>query len=167
MSIFKNIKASETYNSQMNNEYKEILPSMISSLMADEFISCFQYRMSAMASKQNYKEAVINQFIEHSNDELKHFDMLVDLATKLGIEDKVNTEFGKLVELTNCQIDKIPTETTSNINIQKSGESCAIKGYRKLLTLAKQNKDSITCDVIRSIIADEVEHETDLEKFLN
>ena len=159
------IRSSSTYNNKLSGDYKDYLIRKISSLMADEFIACYQYRISALLSSRNYNENIINQFTEHSNDELKHFDMLCDLASKLKIEDKIMVSFESLVNRTNCKIDKIPFDTIENNQIQIDGESCAIKSYSELLKVAKENNDVVTCEVIKSIINDEVEHETDLEEF--
>jgi len=67
---------------------------------------------------------------------------------------------------TNCGYND-PADSDIEVVIKQNleGERCAIDGYEKLLEMT-QGKDHATYQLILEILNDELEHEEDLESFL-
>ena len=67
---------------------------------------------------------------------------------------------------TNCGYDAPSNPDTKKLLAQNiKGEQCAIAVYKKLLDKV-EGKDPITAKIVLEILADEVEHEDDLEALL-
>ena len=68
---------------------------------------------------------------------------------------------------TNCGYDAPTDSSTKTLLAQNiKGEQCAITTYKKLLDFVK-GKDDLTEKIVLEILADEVEHEEDLQAMLD
>ncbi len=129
--------------------------------LADEWLAYYQYWLGAKVAKGPMRGAVVAELTEHANDELRHAEMLADRIVQLGGTPVLSPE--DWYKVTNCGY-----EAPSDPNVRKlieqniKGEQCAIDVYQKLSSMLK-DKDSITYQMALEIMADEVEHEDDLE----
>ena len=107
------------------------------------------------------KDAAIAELDQHATDELRHADMISGRILQLGGTPLLNPK--DWFTHTNCGY-----EAPSNFDVVGiledaiKGEQCAISTYSDLAELTK-DKDIVTYDIVSQILADEVEHEEDLQ----
>ncbi len=129
--------------------------------LADEWLAYYQYWIGAKVAKGPMRGAVVAELEEHANEELQHAEMLVERILQLGGTPVLSPE--DWYKVTNCGY-KAPSDPNVKTLIEQNikGEQCAIDVYQKLSTMLK-DKDTITYQMVLEILADEVEHEEDLE----
>ncbi len=137
------------------------LIELLNKALADEWLAYYQYWIGSKVVVGPMREAVTAELVEHAGDELKHAGMLVERIIQLGGTPILKPE--DWYKMDNCGYDapedpKIKTILKQNIK----GEQCAIEVYDKLLSFLG-DKDSVTRNMIEEILADEVEHEEDLQ----
>ncbi len=140
---------------------KQELITELNKALADEWLAYYQYWTGSKVVKGIKREAVVAELVEHANDELRHADMLAERILQLGGDPIL--EPNKWNELTNCGYE-VPSDYASAKIVEQNikGERCAIEVYSKLYDMVK-GKDSVTEEMIKEILNDEVEHEDDLE----
>ncbi len=132
--------------------------------LADEWLAYYQYWIGAKVAAGMMRTLVVAELVEHAADELRHADMLVERIITLGGEPIIEPK--EWYEQTNCGYET-PSDPKTRVLVEQNikGERCAIEVYQKLLNMV-QGKDSVTEDMVREILADEVEHEEDLEAII-
>jgi bacterioferritin len=140
------------------------LIELLNKAYADEWLAYYQYWVGAKIAEGPMRGAVIAELEEHAADELRHAGMLVERILQLGGTPIIKPE--DWYKMTNCGYDapedpKVKSLLKQNI----TGEQCAIDVYQKLLEAVK-DKDPITYNIVLEILADEVEHEDDLQTML-
>ncbi len=151
ISILKGIEAQEVIN-LLNRAY------------ADEWLAYYQYFIEAKVVKGIMKDAAIVELDQHAADELRHATMVAGRITQLGGTPLLHPK--AWLEQTNCGYDA--PEDPNVMSVLRDaikGEQCAIATYNNLLEITYE-KDIITYDLVSSILADEVEHEEDLQALL-
>jgi bacterioferritin len=140
---------------------KDELVKKLNRALADEWLAYYQYWIGARVIVGLKKEAIMAELLEHAADELRHADMLVERILQLGGEPILEPQ--QWYELTNCGYET-PSDYASEPILEQNikGERCAIQVYQELYQLV-QGKDSVTEEIVREILRDEVEHEDDLE----
>ena len=128
---------------------------------ADEWLAYYQYFIEAKVVKGIMKDASITELTQHAADELRHANLIAQRILQLGGTPLLDPS--EWFAHTNCGYEK-PTDFDVVSILQDSikGEQCAISTYSKLVEMT-QNKDIITYDIVAQILADEVEHEEDLQ----
>jgi bacterioferritin len=141
-------------------DIKELI-KMLNKALGDEWLAYYQYWIGAKVAVGIPREAVVAELLQHSADELRHAGMVADRIIQLGGTPLLEPK--QWLEQTNCGYDA-PTDpdvrTLLDQNIK--GEQCAISVYKKIIDYTK-DKDPITYDMALNIMADEIEHEEDLE----
>jgi bacterioferritin len=137
------------------------LIELLNKALADEWLAYYQYWVGSKVIVGPMREAVTAELVEHANDELRHAGMLVDRIIQLGGTPILKPE--DWYKMTNCGYEapedpKVRAILKQNIK----GEQCAIEVYDKLLGFIG-DKDFITFNMVEEILADEVEHEDDLQ----
>lgn len=138
--------------------------TLLNHAFADEWLAYYQYWLGAKIAKGPMKESVIAELLQHSNDELRHADMLANRIVQLG-GTPVTTPQNWYKE-TNCGYeapDDPFVKTLLNQNIK--GEQCAIDVYQSVLHKTATT-DPVTYNIALQILQDEVEHEEDLQSLL-
>ncbi len=127
----------------------------------DEWLAYYQYWLGAKVAKGPMKEAVIAELTQHAADELRHADMLTERIIQLG-GTPVTTP-AKWFDMANCAYEA-PENPQVRVLLDQNvaGEQCAIMTYKKLLKLTREG-DPVTYNMVLEILADEVEHEEDLQ----
>jgi len=140
------------------------LVKMLNKALADEWLAYYQYWIGAKMVVGNMRPEVVAELVQHAGDEFRHAGMLVDRIVQLGGTPLLDpTDWKKQA---NCVY--APPKDPKVVKILKqniTGEQCAIDVYNKLLKFTK-DKDPITYDMVLKILADEVEHEEDLQNLL-
>lgn len=141
-------------------EINEII-TVLNKAYADEWLAYYQYFIQAKIVKGIMKDAAIAELTEHATDELRHANMVADRILQLGGTPLLNPQ--EWFRHSNCSYEE-PKEfdVVSLLEDSIKGEQCAISIYSKLAEMTK-DKDIVTYDIVSEILADEVEHEEDLQ----
>ncbi|HEY9190736.1 MAG TPA: ferritin-like domain-containing protein [Sulfurovum sp.] len=141
-------------------EISEII-AMLNKAYADEWLAYYQYFIEAKVIKGIMKDAAIAELTQHATDELRHANMVADRILQLGGTPLVNPK--EWFTHTNCGYEEPKDfDVVSILEDSIKGEQCAISVYSELADMTK-DKDIITYDIVSEILADEVEHEEDLQ----
>ena len=147
-SIIKGLEISEIIT-ELNKAY------------ADEWLAYYQYFIEAKVIKGIMKDAAIAELTQHAADELRHANMVSDRILQLGGTPLLNPQ--EWFTHTNCGYEEPKDfDVVSILEDSIKGEQCAISIYSKLADMTR-NKDIVTYDIVSQILADEVEHEEDLQ----
>jgi len=134
---------------------------LLNKALADEWLAYYQYWIGAQVVEGPMSEAVITELLEHAGDELRHAEMLVPRIIQLGGTPILKPE--DWYKETNCGYETPDDFFVVKILEQNiKGEQCAIDVYNKLSELTF-GKDIVTYNIVTEIMADEIEHEEDLE----
>jgi bacterioferritin len=128
---------------------------------ADEWLAYYQYFIEAKVIKGIMKDAAIAELQQHATDELRHANMVADRILQLGGTPLLNPK--EWFTHTNCGYEEPKDfDVVSILEDSIKGEQCAISIYSQLAEMTR-DKDIVTYDIVSQILADEVEHEEDLQ----
>jgi len=148
ISLLKGIEAKTVYD-LLNKAY------------CDEWLAYYQYFIEAKVVKGLMKDAAIAELNQHAADELRHATMVCDRIIQLGGTPALHPS--DWLKHSNCGYEAPENPDVRQILQQAiKGEQCAIEVYSNILDLTR-DKDIITYDMVSQILADEVEHEEDLQ----
>ncbi|KPK96973.1 MAG: ferritin [Omnitrophica WOR_2 bacterium SM23_72] len=138
--------------------------NLLNKAFADEWLAYYQYWIGAKIARGQMRGAVVAELEQHAGEELKHSEMLTERIIQLGGTPVLNPE--DWYKLTNCGYDA-PEDPSVKALLKQNikGEQCAIEVYQKL-SEATKSKDAVTYHLALQIMADEIEHEEDLEALL-
>jgi len=141
-------------------EIDEII-KVLNRAYADEWLAYYQYFIEAKVIKGIMKDAAIAELTQHANDELRHANMVADRILQLGGTPLLNPK--DWFTHTNCGYEEPKNfDVVSILKDSIKGEECAISTYSAIADMTK-DKDIVTYDLVSQILADEVEHEEDLQ----
>ena len=141
------------------------LLKLLNKALADEWLAYYQYWTGAKVAKGLMREAVVAELDQHAQDELRHATMLVTRMIQLGGTPLLEPQ--DWYKETNCGYDKPADPNTKTLLAQNiKGEQCAITVYKRLSEFVK-DKDPVTYNMALQILADEIEHEDDLEAIVD
>jgi len=141
-------------------EIQEIIDKL-NRAYADEWLAYYQYFIEEKVVKGIMKDAAIAELNQHATDELRHANMVADRILQLGGTPLLNPK--DWFNHTHCGY-----EEPSDFDVVKiledaiKGEQCAISVYSEIAEMTR-GKDIVTYDIVSEILADEVEHEEDLQ----
>ncbi len=141
----------------------EVIKQLLS-LLAEEFISAFNYKMQAKVIQGFHKEDIRKEFLKHVQEENHHADLLIERILELG----GNPEIRPLDWDKHSKCKYIPTTSNDQITLLEDaiqGERCAVRHYTEVINFLK-SKDLTTYDLIHRILNDEYNHIKDLSKLL-
>lgn len=141
-------------------EISEII-TMLNKAYADEWLAYYQYFIEAKVVKGIMKDAAITELTQHAADELRHATMVSDRIVQLGGTPLLHPQ--DWFAHTNCGYDAPKDfDVVKILQDAIKGEQCAISVYSQIAEMTK-DKDIVTYDIVSQILADEVEHEEDLQ----
>ena len=126
----------------------ESLISQLNAALSEEWLAYYQYWVGALVVEGAMRADVQGEFEEHAEEERRHAQLLADRIIEL--EGVPVLDPKKWFELARCKYD-------------------APQGFDSV-SLLKDNvasgKDFTTCDIAKHILAEEEEHEQDLQDYL-
>jgi len=132
--------------------------------LADEWLAHYQYWVGSKVVMGPMKDAAIAELVQHAADEMRHAEMVSLRIVQLGGTPVLSPS--EWLELTNCGYDAPSDPFIQKVLEQNiKGEQCAIEVYDRLVKETFQ-KDMVTYNMAQAILADEVEHEEDLQSLL-
>jgi len=131
---------------------------------SDEWLAYYQYWLGAKLVKGPMKDAVGAELLQHATDELAHADLVAMRIIQLGGTPVTKPE--DWYKERNCAYDA-PDDPYVKVLLEQNikGEQCAIGVYKRLMDITR-DKDPVTYNMVLSILAQEVEHEEDLQALL-
>ena len=135
--------------------------AVLNKAYADEWLAYYQYFIEAKIIKGIMKDAAIAELQQHATDELRHANMVADRILQLGGTPLLHPK--EWFTHTNCGYEEPKNfDVVSILEDSIKGEQCAISIYSNLAEMTR-DKDIVTYDIVSEILADEVEHEEDLQ----
>lgn len=137
------------------------LITLLNKAFADEWLAYYQYWIGGQIAQGALSRAIVPQFFEHAEDEKRHAGMLSKRILELGGIPLINPQAWSV----NCNC---PYAEPSNRHVRTlleqniSAERCAVTVYKNLCDIS-HTVDIITYNMASSILADEVEHEDELQ----
>lgn len=146
----------------MISEQKEAnvsIPHMLHRLIADEWLSYYQYWTAYNMSRGEGKFDVDPELEEHATEEREHADMLMARLNQLGgVPPRDPRDWEQLSHGFQC-IDSHKVPRILDITIE--AEETAIAAYKELIA-ATHGVDAVTCKLAVDILKEEEEHLYDL-----
>lgn len=133
----------------------------LNSAYCDEWLSHYQYWLGARVAQGKMFKVIAGELAEHAAEELEHAEKLAKRIIELGGTPAIAPDVW-LKESTCGYLAPQNPDTCILLTQNIQGEHCAIEVYQKLLEKVA-GKDPITEHLVREILADELEHEQDLE----
>jgi len=134
---------------------------LLNKAYCDEWLAYYQYFIESKVIKGLMKDAAVAELTQHAADELRHATMIADRILQLG--GTLTLHPNEWTNNSNCGYDAPENPDVLSILEQSiKGEQCAIGVYSSLADITRE-KDIVTYDMISQILADEVEHEEDLQ----
>ena len=141
-------------------EIDEVI-KLLNKAYADEWLAYYQYYIEEKVISGIMKDAAITELNQHASDELRHADMVANRILQLGGTPLLNPK--EWFTHTNCGYEEPKNfDVVAILEDAIKGEQCAITTYSELADITR-GKDIVTYDLVSQILADEVEHEEDLQ----
>ena len=132
---------------------------------ADEWLAYYQYYIEEKVVTGIMSKSAVTELAEHAADELRHADMIANRIMQLGGTPLLNPK--QWFTHTNCGYEEPKNfDVVSILKDSIKGEECAISTYSAIADMTR-DKDIVTYDLVSEILADEVEHEEDLQALYN
>lgn len=141
------------------------LIEMLNEALAEEWLAYYQYWIGARVIEGPMRTEVEPELLIHANEELAHAEMVVERITQLGGEPVLSPmEWSELARCKYMKPDDSYTKAILNQNLEAEG--CAIDRYQEIADYT-DGKDHTTYQMAVNILNDELEHEQELEDWLN
>jgi len=140
------------------------LLEMLNKAFADEWLAYYQYWVGARIVQGPMRQAAVAELEEHAGEELGHAELLAERIIQLGGKPLLKPE--DWIKMTTCGYET-PADPYVEVILDQNikGEQCAIEVYNKLVAFTREF-DPVTYEIVRSILADEVGHEEELQAIM-
>ena len=141
------------------------LLEMLNAALSEEWLAYYQYWIGARVMEGPMRSEVEPELLLHADQELNHAVMVVDRIIQLGGTPVLNPD--QWTKLSRCSYDA-PTDPYIEEILKQNltGERCAIKRYKEIADFTS-GKDHTTHQIATVILGEEIEHEQDIEDWLN
>ena len=146
-------------------EHREKIIELLNQAFAEEWLAYYQYWIGAKVAVGPMRPDVTEEFLEHAEEELKHANHLADRIIQLGGTPVLNPE--DWAKIAKCKYEAPTDENVFAILKQNlTAERCAVAHYQQLCDLC-HGIDYVTFRIAEKILKEEVEHEQEIEDFIN
>lgn len=137
---------------------------LLNQLFAEEWLAYYQYWIGAKVTSGPLRPSIVEEFMEHANQEFDHANKLADRIIQLGGTPVLTPE--DWTRIAKCRYEA-PTDicTLQVLKQNLTGERCAISHYQQLCLLCN-GVDFVTLRLAEKILKEEVEHEQEIEDFI-
>lgn len=146
-----------------NLDVKQLI-NVLNAALSEEWLAYYQYWVGARLLEGSMRPSVEKELLTHANEELEHAVKLIDRIIQLDGTPVLSPE--EWTKLARCEY-KPPVdpyiETILNQNLDS--ERCAIQRYQEIADLTF-GKDHETYKIVTEILKDELDHEQDIEDWL-
>lgn len=142
----------------------EELIGILNKALAEEWLAYYQYWIGARVMEGPMRSSVAPELLLHATQELNHAMLVCDRIIQLEGQPIIDPR-NWFVEA-GCAYEAPEDPYIEEIIKQNiTGERCAIARYHGIVQMT-EGKDSITNELAKQILAEELEHEQDLEDYL-
>lgn len=140
------------------------LIDMLNAALAEEWLAYYQYWIGAQLVEGPMRSQVEAELLEHAQEELNHADMVAKRIIELDGTPVLNP--AEWTKIARCKYEE-PSNPYVEVILQQNiaGERCAIQRYQEIADFTDK-KDWVTHTMAITILAEEVEHEKDLDDFV-
>ena len=141
------------------------LLAQLNAALSEEWLAFYQYWVGSFVVEGAMRGDVQREFQEHAAEEYNHAKLLADRIIEL--EGVPVLDPKQWFDLARCKYDA-PVDFGSEILLKQNVESerCAIYRYQQIAEFTN-GIDFTTCDIAKHIMAEEEDHEQDLQDYLN
>lgn len=144
------------------NADRNMVVKLLNDSLATEIVCVLRYRRHYFMARGIHSQAIADEFLEHSNEELVHADQIAERIVQLGGEPNFSPD--GLVSRSHAEYVE-GVSLPDMIKEDLVAERIAIDSYRDFITYLG-NQDSTTKRMLESILAVEEEHADDLADLL-
>lgn len=141
---------------------REVVLEMLNSALATELVCVLRYRRHHFMARGIHSQAVATEFLDHSNEELGHADLLSERIVQLGGEPDFAPD--TLLARSHAEYREGAT-LVDMIRENLVAERIAIDSYRHFIAYLG-DQDPTTRRMLEAILAVEEEHADDLSDLL-
>ncbi|MFO7723812.1 MAG: ferritin-like domain-containing protein [Bacteroidales bacterium] len=143
----------------------EKLIQMLNEALSEEWLAFYQYWIGARLMEGPMRSEIEPELLLHADQELNHAVLVVNRITQLGGTPVLNpSEWPKLSRCAYEVPDDPYVEAILEQNLR--GERCAIQRYQEIADFTA-GKDHSTHQMAITILNEELEHEQDIEDWIN
>ena len=133
---------------------------LVGKAYADEMTATLQYQMAAhIARGPGYCDAV-PEYLQHMKEEFDHSNEILKRLEQLGVS--MMLDYSEIQQAGNAWTPIKTKNVKEQLAILIKAEESAIKFYKKIVEVAKEEEDWITNRLFKKLMADEEEHRVDL-----
>ena len=139
----------------------QALLGQLNAALSEEWLAFYQYWIGAKVVEGAMRSDVQREFEEHATEELSHARMVADRIIQL--EGTPVLDPSQWNTYARCKYTApLNCDVLSVLKQNIAAERCAIIRYEEIASYCN-NVDYTTCDIAKRIMADEEEHEQDLQ----
>ena len=138
---------------------------MLNEALAEEWLAYYQYWIGARVMEGPMRSEVEPELLLHADEELAHAVLVANRILQLGGTPLLNPN--QWIKFSKCAYEEpIDSYVEAILNQNLKGERCAIQRYQDIAEFTN-GKDHATYQMAVQIMNDELEHEEDIEAWLN
>ncbi|MGD0592038.1 MAG: ferritin-like domain-containing protein [Bacteroidota bacterium] len=140
------------------------LIGMLNGALSEEWLAYYQYWIGARLMEGPMRSEIEPELLLHANQELNHAVLVVGRIIQLGGTPIVHP--ADWFKFSHCEYEA-PTDPYVEVVLNQNlrGERCAMKRYKDLADFTN-GKDHTTHQMATTILAEELEHEQDIEDWI-
>ena len=136
----------------------------LNAALSEEWLAYYQYWIGSLVVEGAMRADLQREFEEHAMEEFEHAKMLADRIIQL--EGTPVLDPAQWVTLARCKYAvPMQSDVLSLLKQKITSERCAIIRYEEIASYTN-GLDFTTCDIAKRIMAEEEEHEQELQDFL-
>jgi bacterioferritin len=141
------------------------LIQLLNEALSEEWLAYYQYWVGARMMEGPMRSEIEPELLVHATQELNHAVLVVDRIIQLGGTPVLTP--ADWMKLSKCAYE-IPSDPYVEVilNQNLTGERCAIQRYKGIADFTS-GKDHSTHQIATMILNEELEHEQDIEDWIN
>lgn len=141
------------------------LLKMLNAALSEEWLAYYQYWIGARLMEGPTRSEVEPEFLLHADQELAHALLVVNRIIQLGGTPVINP--GEWAKSARCAYAE-PSDPYIEVILEQNlkSERCAIQRYQEIAEFTN-GKDHSTYQMAVQILNEELEHENDIEDWIN
>lgn len=140
------------------------LIDVLNQALAEEWLAYYQYWVGARVMKGPMHDDIEKELLKHADEELDHAKLLIDRIIQLDGTPVLSPE--EWFKLAHCKyLPPVDLNIEAILKQNLGSERCAIQRYEDIANFTN-GKDFTTFNIATHILAEELEHEEDIESWL-
>ena len=145
-------------------DVKELI-TLLNKALSEEWLAYYQYWIGARVMEGPMRSEIESELLLHADQELNHAVMVVERIVQVGGTPVLTPQ--DWIKLSDCKYE-VPEDPYIEKILKQNldGERCAIERYKKIADFTC-GKDHTTHQMAITILNEELEHEQDIEDWIN